>query len=336
MHQQSNRVMKKSKQAKASECEVGVDMISNLPDPVLQLILSRLQGTEEVIRTSILSKRWRYLWTSVPSIDIDYTRRLKPSKIFKKNRFKDFVYWVLLNKTLDLDSFRLWCSNYYNMSTIRQWIHVAVMRKVKLLDLMFCSREESEDIEVPHCLVTCSSLEVLRLCLFECALCLPSITGFPALRVLELNNVRLEKCDLVKRFLESFPLLEELSLIDCIVFEWQDLCISSPKLKNLRIENHYEETGECCYTRKYSRIEISCPKLVFLKLAGNVAMRFRFGTLYSLKEAVIHITDLYEAEEQLDTFEYFDEISHVEYLSINIYCIKWVGAIPFPNNSSFG
>ncbi|CAI9292399.1 unnamed protein product [Lactuca saligna] len=230
--------MKKSKQANVSECEVGVDMISILPDLVLRLILLRLQGTKEVIRTSILSKRWR---------------------------FKDFVYWVLLNKTLDLDNFHLWCSNYYNMSTIRQWIHVAVMRKVKLLDLMFCSREESEDIEVPHYPVTCSSLEVLRLCLFRCALCLPSITCFPALRVLELNYVGLGKCDLVKHFLESFPLLEGLSLTDCIVLEWQDLCISSPKLKNLRIKNHYEETGEYCYTRKYSRIEISCPKLVFLK-----------------------------------------------------------------------
>ncbi|PWA44649.1 F-box domain, FBD domain, Leucine-rich repeat domain, L domain-like protein [Artemisia annua] len=58
--------MKRSKRAKPSNHENGVDFISNMPDPILQLILQGLPTTEEVVRTSILSKRWRYLWTSIP------------------------------------------------------------------------------------------------------------------------------------------------------------------------------------------------------------------------------------------------------------------------------
>ena len=182
--------MTKSEQAKTPKHEDGVDTISKMPDHVLLSILSRLPGTEEVIRTSILSTRWRYLWTSVPSIDINCSRKPLYSDV---DGFSEFVYWVLLNKPLDLDSFHLRCDYYYNMVTLRQWIHTAVMRKVKLLDLTFCPKEESEDVQIPHSLVTCDSLEVLKLCLMGYRLCLPKITGFWALRVLELNDVLLCK-----------------------------------------------------------------------------------------------------------------------------------------------
>ncbi|CAI9292404.1 unnamed protein product [Lactuca saligna] len=270
--------MDKSKQTNASEGEDGVDLIRNLPDHVLQLILSGIPSTEEVIRTSILSRRWRHLWTSIPSIDIDYTRGLDPDKELESNGFKEFVYWVLLNKTLDLDSFRLCCADYYDMSTIRRWIHAAVVRKVKLLDLMFSPIDEPEDLEIPHCMVTCSSLEVLRLCLLGYRrLCLPKIPGFPALRVLELNDVVLSdiyrrKGDLVKYFLESCPLLEDLSLLNCCTPSGS-LVIASPKLKNLRIEKQemipdpeVDDMLDCL------GLEISCPNLELLNAIGQKKM----------------------------------------------------------------
>ncbi|CAI9292400.1 unnamed protein product [Lactuca saligna] len=260
----NNRPMDKSKQANASEGEDGVDLISNLPDHVLQLILSGIPSTEEAIRTSILSRRWRHLWTSIPSIDIDYTRGLDPDK--------------------ELEN-------------------------------------ESEDVEVPHCLVTCGSLEVLRLCLLGDRLCVPKITGFPALRVLELNDVTLKKTDVLKYFLESCPLLEDLTLLHC---DANCLNISFPKLKSLRIENRERtfdyEVDEFINCRMSFEIQISCPKLVFLNLTGSLACHFLFENLYSLKKAVIHIKDFFQLEEP--TFDVFDELSQVESLSISLYCIE--------------
>ncbi|KAL4562924.1 hypothetical protein LXL04_026955 [Taraxacum kok-saghyz] len=229
-------VMNKSKGARASEGEYKVDMISNLPDHILLLILSRIKSTEDVIRTRILSTRWRYLWTSVPFIDIDYTRGLYPLKEFDSKGFKDFVNWVLQNKPDDLNSFRIRCADYYNISTICQWIHATVIRKVKLLDLMLHRTKDSETIVLPYCLVTCGSLEVLRLCLPGYHLWMPNITGFQALRVLELNDVNLYH-DSVQYLLENSPTLEDLSLIDCDAHE---LVISCPKLKYLRIDNRLE------------------------------------------------------------------------------------------------
>nr|KAJ0206405.1 hypothetical protein LSAT_V11C500255780 [Lactuca sativa] len=69
---------------KASKREDGVDFISNMPDAILVLILSRLSSTEEAIRSSILSIRWRFLWTALPSLEINVPCREE----FKKKRIQ--------------------------------------------------------------------------------------------------------------------------------------------------------------------------------------------------------------------------------------------------------
>ncbi|CAI9292398.1 unnamed protein product [Lactuca saligna] len=279
----SNRVMKESKLANASEGESdGVDMISKLPDDILELILSRIPSTEELTRTSILSRRW---------------------------------------------SFRLWCASCYNMSTIRRWIHAAVVRKVKLLDMLFRPIDDSVDIEMPDCLVACASLEVLRLHLMRGPLSVPKFTGFSALRVLELNDVDLLKNDLVKYFLESCPLLEDLSLIDCPAYS---LVISSPMLKNLRIDTQelvdddgYSEEGLDIDWAMCLSLEISCPKLVCLTLTGYVATEFLFNNLCSLKKAVIYAEELFEVEEPI--YDLFYDMRHVESLSISLRSVEQMG-----------
>ena len=46
------------------------DYISNLPDPILVVILGLL-ATQEAVRTCVLSKRWNNLWTSLPVLNIN-------------------------------------------------------------------------------------------------------------------------------------------------------------------------------------------------------------------------------------------------------------------------
>ncbi|KAL4590300.1 hypothetical protein LXL04_003228 [Taraxacum kok-saghyz] len=249
--------MKKSERPKASKGEDGVDLISNMPDAILVLILSRLSSTEEQIRSSILSRRWRYLWTAVPSVDM----RLLSREESKQSEFKEFMYWVLASKTVNLDSFRLSFYKWDSIATVWRWVHVAVTRNVKEIDLSFGYKEETEAIELPCYLVSCGSLEVLRLNLKNHDLSLPRFVGFPALRVLHLNNVDLQQDDdddLVNGFLKSCPLLEDLCLIDCLLGELA--CISSPKLKRLSII-YWDDV--VCHS-----IKISCPKLVDLDLGG--------------------------------------------------------------------
>ncbi|CAN6251580.1 unnamed protein product [Urochloa humidicola] len=46
------------------------DRLSNLSDVLLHAILSCLKA-RQVVQTSVLSKRWKHLWRSVPCLDMD-------------------------------------------------------------------------------------------------------------------------------------------------------------------------------------------------------------------------------------------------------------------------
>uniref|UniRef100_A0A8R7U1I5 F-box domain-containing protein n=1 Tax=Triticum urartu TaxID=4572 RepID=A0A8R7U1I5_TRIUA len=47
-----------------------VDRLSALPNDLLHAVLSRLKA-RQVVRTCVLSARWRHLWRSVPCLRID-------------------------------------------------------------------------------------------------------------------------------------------------------------------------------------------------------------------------------------------------------------------------
>lgn len=88
-------------------------------------------------------------------------------------------------------------------------IKAAIMRKVKSLDLIYCPKSENEDITLPHYVISCDSLEVLRLCLYRRAFHFPDYESlrFRALRVLKLESVYCYDKDLVKQFTRLCPLL---------------------------------------------------------------------------------------------------------------------------------
>ncbi|PWA78683.1 F-box domain, FBD domain, Leucine-rich repeat domain, L domain-like protein [Artemisia annua] len=326
--------MKKSKRSKR------VDRISNLPDSILHLILSSLESTEEAVRTSILSTRWRYLWTALPSIDINCSRGLIRHMTYycNKREFDEFVHSVLSNRTLGLDSFRLCCLNYFDMSTIEGWIYAALLQKPKKIHLSFSPRP-GKNIELPHCLVTCDFLEVLSLKLYRRRLRFASmlnyITLFPRLKVLELNNVELPTKPQGFEFLERCPMLEDLRLINCVIKTFMVLSISSLTLKTLTIVTHnlmyYEELCDdgTLVKKKFHRVSIrrhlviSCPKLIRLEYASGTFNYYDFNNLDSLKKAVIYPEPLVaEVNRGRLVSELFPKVSHMESLSINHYFVQ--------------
>ncbi|PWA65093.1 F-box domain, Leucine-rich repeat domain, L domain-like protein [Artemisia annua] len=307
-HSLRHKNMKKSDQSEAPTMDNIVDRISSLPDPILHVILSRLHSTEEVIRTRVLSTRWKYLWTSIPSVDISCYRGKSRLARVDTNKFKEFVYWVLANSILDLDSFTLNCLEYSDNSTIGRWIYLLVMKKIKQLDLKFLRRDNGNVIVLPRCLVDCDSLEVLKLDLNWSFLSLSSFTGSRTLKVLNLDKVELLDHELVRKFLVNCPLLEELSLIDCYAHNLDYLSISCPNLKTLRIEHlNYCE-----------RLMVLCPKLMYLEYGGCKAKQLQLD-VKSLKKAVIKHKYIQQKDE---ICKLFAQVSHVEYLSVKYFFVN--------------
>ena len=52
------------------ENEYNMDKISKLPDFLLQQVLSFLT-IKQVVQSSLLSKRWRHVWFTIPVLEFD-------------------------------------------------------------------------------------------------------------------------------------------------------------------------------------------------------------------------------------------------------------------------
>ncbi|KAL5721902.1 hypothetical protein ACHQM5_005487 [Ranunculus cassubicifolius] len=106
--------------------EIDEDRLSNLPDPILHHIISFLDDMEDVIPTSMLSKRWRYLWTSLPFLSFKSTYD-------NFEYFSDFVYRILLlrdNPTIQTFSLKHF-SEGCRSNDLESWIRAAECSKYR-------------------------------------------------------------------------------------------------------------------------------------------------------------------------------------------------------------
>ncbi|GKV49121.1 hypothetical protein SLEP1_g55886 [Rubroshorea leprosula] len=197
------------------------DFISKLPVEILITILSFL-GMEEAIRTSVLSRRWRDMWT--------YTRRLSFDDAqlvydrFPTERVEaKFVHWV--NHILEshqgtnIDEFEV-CFNVNegdSKSDIDGWIAFSLRKRVKRLYVDFTTFHKISQ-QGKYKLTT----EFL------------SIYNLDSLTVLYLNSVEVTG-KVVEYILSHCPFLEVLNVTDSNSLLHLKVLGSSLKLKSLEI-----------------------------------------------------------------------------------------------------
>ncbi|XP_051138227.1 F-box/FBD/LRR-repeat protein At5g56420-like [Andrographis paniculata] len=118
------------------------DYIDILPDDILVSILSRLTLKEAVI-TSVLSRRWRYLWTHVGGLDFDADDaldRVAADTKLRRSERTTYINWVnrvvRQHQRKTLNTVRI-CFDLDKGSkcAIENWVKFAIRKRVENLEL---------------------------------------------------------------------------------------------------------------------------------------------------------------------------------------------------------
>ncbi|KAJ9563550.1 hypothetical protein OSB04_008710 [Centaurea solstitialis] len=257
---------------KMSSTNDNVDRLSSLPEEVVSHILS-LMPTNFSVRTSILSKRWRYSWTLVHNLDFDDIH-----SVYGLDCFTKFVDRVLyLCETSQVQLFRLCFSEIWvRRSSVSKWIHEAVRLNVHELDI------QVKLLELPISLFTCKTLTKLRL---GCGVHgsdvwnLPSSIDLPCLKTLDVV-VSKETYASGFKLIHSCPVLESLSLqVGWLNFE-QGYDLNVPTLKRLKLM-----TMKCVSV--INKVVLNVPNLECLFVGGILCSVFVMEDLSSLVEATV-------------------------------------------------
>lgn len=91
-----NSLKQTEKVRKLKQYENGRDIISNLPESVLTHILSFLP-TKYAVRTSVISTKWKDMWTKVTNLHFDDTLLSSKKNMTRRAYFMNFVDRVLLH-----------------------------------------------------------------------------------------------------------------------------------------------------------------------------------------------------------------------------------------------
>ncbi|XP_062014497.1 F-box/LRR-repeat protein At3g26922-like [Rosa rugosa] len=313
------------------------DRISALPDALLSHILSFLP-TLCAVRTSILSARWRNMWTSLPNLDFDNERdsflgvTIGP---YGKDRFTTFVERVFLYRnSCDIKKLGLKIRYPVDFSHIDDWICTAVRRNILEVDLHVFSDEieEGEGFQFPQSLFMCKTLKVLKLYSNSWTIKYPPPPPgcFPNLKFLHVE-IDFPDPDSLKNLFTRCPMLEELSIhgfSDCA--RVYDIYVCAPELKTLRIK--VSDPYKNCY------FVINAPKLEYIDIKSAALSNYYLKNSNGLFNASIvfeeHFSN-YKDEYQLCRLaELLSQRTNVNHLSLEIHdhCLQaWYHPFDFGN-----
>ncbi|KAI9108073.1 hypothetical protein K1719_020946 [Acacia pycnantha] len=183
-----------------TEEEMG-DRISGLAEPLLLHILSLLQ-TKDAVATSLLSKRWRHLWRSLPKLHFD--DRSFPSVEFFVQFVDAALHLVRLNS---VQMFVLNCQRFFvPQIKVNVWVNALANYKLTYLELHF----PRQRIRLPSSFFICNTVSVLKLTGFGVVNL--STVDLPSLEVLHLNDVEFSNSKCMARLLSNCLHLDQLVL----------------------------------------------------------------------------------------------------------------------------
>ena len=250
------------------------DRISSLPESLLTEIISRLPSTKQAIRTGILSKRWKNLWTEVRNLIFIHRSEVRTPE------FLSYIEKVLrLRGQSNLNKFRLDIPYNYGIDKkVNNWIRYAFSCNVQDLNLLFLSDFWGEpyqsDFVLDQFFFVNSSFTHMKLdgCVFKPTGAI-SWTNLKSLCIVRGN---LDE-NLIKNILSGSPLLETLNLQNCAGFLRID--ITSKGVKNLVFAGYEYYWDDV--------VEINAPHILSLTIEKELVLR---------KVVLLNVSSLVEAK----------------------------------------
>nr|XP_016494842.1 PREDICTED: F-box protein At5g03100-like [Nicotiana tabacum] len=290
------------------------DRLSNLPDEILIHILSMLPKSKAVVRTSVLSKRWQFMWKSVP-VSLYFVlpgHDEKKATDFVVSTHRELHYWRYCRKIRKLEViFSFGIEDF--AKDVDFWVHFATkIANVEDFKLEYCL-----GYELPQIAYKNTSLK--KLGIQYCTLNPSGSVNWSSLLSLSFGNVEL-KDDAMEKVLLGCPDLECLELDD--VEGIHPLEISNLKLRKLIIKN-------CENEESVPWLEILAPNVQNLQLLGVCGeIRLRQSNVDSLVTAVLDLKIEFgegvipEEKAYSCLKKLLHSVAHVENLELGPWCIE--------------
>ncbi|KAG7566685.1 F-box domain [Arabidopsis suecica] len=249
-----------------------VDIISTLSDCLLVLIISFLPF-KDALKTSMLSKRWRYLYREVRNISF----RESEMVTFAGNHIDQYyqraqlvaymVGWVDNFTGGVIESFELCLSNSYSFEqSVTRLIEFAVSKNVKhlILDLSERSWRVRDDavalerglIQVPESFYKLTTLVTLKL--FGCRFNPSRLANPGSVKILCFRWIRLEN---ISALIAKAPFLETLIMKNCWEVGLEAITGFNDRVRKIVFKN-------CVFSVEKSTLDV--PNIQIFKYFGNV------------------------------------------------------------------
>ncbi|CAL9231197.1 unnamed protein product [Arabidopsis halleri] len=305
----------------------GEDLISKLPDSLLCQILLYLP-TKNIVRTSVLSNRWKSLWLLIPRLDLD------------SKEFPDYNAFVgFMDRFIDFSREQNSCLHKLKLSILKdendrhcvtRWIDFVVRRKLQHLDVeCLVNRKFLE--EMPLSLYVCDTLVYLRL--HRVLLGKFESVSLPCLKTMHLEeNVYANDASL-ESFISSCPVLEDLSILRMVKDNIKVLRVRSQTLSSLHIDFYFGEGDDMVYDfdKKLSGVLIDAPRLEYLKFQDDISESKIITNSASL--AKVNIVYVFNENDCADVVDlprrdmvrnFLTSISGVRDMKISVYFVEFL------------
>ncbi|KAJ0914852.1 putative F-box domain, leucine-rich repeat domain superfamily, F-box-like domain superfamily [Helianthus annuus] len=307
------------------------DRLSVLPDDRILKILSFV-GLKDAIRTSVLSPRWRHLWTSIPRLSFS-------SLDFRTiHKLSDFVNHVLSrrNKQVQLSSFKLYYCGPFGQEVAIRIMNHAFSLNVQQLNITCrftyhsCSLFKANH-GFTHSLPGSQTLKHLTLSWYSGVdyIILTSTREFSSLTTLRLYDITL-----YDGFLSMCPNLENLTLHCCKMNGSEVLSICHRRLSNLTLENrNYRaftinvvtpQLKNLTISKYFGGYQISAPELSSLIIRGHCPYTFSTDGFHSLEKAelCLHSPRSLSSSDASTIIRLLQELHNVKLLSLSAEVIQ--------------